>query len=187
MMAVSNLSISVDGDEYIAALNELSKALPDLEKTCPEFLLRLNGLLNLAALIARDGDCLPTSGTNPLIVHLKPSDGLLRLLSALRAGKRDAQSLNCCFDHDFSSVGCGPSNEEGPSGESQGSSDGYPCKSQDIAHESACPQADTTAVASSPNPSSVTAVTHSPREVSSAAAPGMAHPLDIPDFLKRRT
>jgi len=57
--------------------------------------------------------------------------------------------------------------------------------------ESACPQADTPTVvaASSPDVPSAAAVTHSPREVSSAVAPGMARSnsevLEIPAFLKR--
>lgn len=45
--------------------------------------------------------------------------------------------------------------------------------------ESACPQADTPTVAASsrPDESPAAAVTHSPREVSSAVAPGMARSL----------
>jgi hypothetical protein len=56
--------------------------------------------------------------------------------------------------------------------------------------ESACPRAETPTVAATSAPNvEAAAVTHSPREVSSAVAPGMARsnsdPLDIPDFLRR--
>lgn len=114
------VKLSCDASRFNAAVDEAGRLFAELPDPSPEFLLNLDRLIERGAFFRREGDCLPTSATDKGCIVLEPSDGFLRLLTAMRAGHVDLETLNNCFDHDLSSVGCvEPSNEGRASGESQ--------------------------------------------------------------------
>jgi len=120
--------LTADISRFEAAITEFG----DLLASAPEGVTqKLVGLCDVPDQLCRiDNDTAPAAGTCELVVRLQPSDLLLDLLQAMRAGDFDAHVINGCADHVLhgsTSDGCVSSSiEDRPPAESQDPPGGQP-------------------------------------------------------------
>jgi hypothetical protein len=128
----ASISLDLDGSAYLVALDELESLAPSLPEGVRQFLVSVFDTPDLSSqlgVIEQDEHF--ALGARELRIRLQPSDRLLMLLAAMRAGDCDLHRVQQIFGHDsVSVVGLDNCNEGDVPGESQGSPGTRPLDSQ---------------------------------------------------------